>query len=382
MAQRIIAHFDLDAFFVNVELQLHPEYKGKPIVVGGEGNRGIVSTCSYEARAFGIHSAMPMATAKKLCPHAIVLNEGRRHYGIYSRQVTEIIAAKAPLFEKASIDEFYIDLTGMDKFHNVLEWTNQLREEIMNTTNLPISFGLASNKMVAKIATDAAKPNGYLFIPYGKEKDFLAPLAVNKIHGVGEATYSHLLQLGIETVGDILKFSKIELEEKLGKFGGSLWYKAQGISNSIVSPYREAKSISSENTFMEDTSDVEFLQGEIVRLTEKIGHELREEGKMATSVTLKIRYKGFDTFSKQTTIPATDFDHDFIPIAKSLFQQLYKPGALVRLIGVKLGNFVEPYQQGDLFANKEKLNKLYKAIDGVKDKFGKKLLNRAGGKKK
>jgi DNA polymerase IV len=380
MPQRIIAHFDLDAFFVNVELLLHPEYKGQPIIVGGVGNRGIVSTCSYEARAFGIRSAMPMVTARKLCPQAIILNEGRKDYGKYSRYVTEIIAAKAPLFEKASIDEFYLDLTGMDKYHDVLEWTKALRQEIMDKTTLPISFGLASNKMVAKIATDAAKPNGFLFIPFGKEKEFLKGLPVNKIHGVGESTYSNLLQLGIAKVGDILQFTKKEMEDKLGKHGISLWYKAQGIHTREVTQYYEAKSVSSENTFNEDTNDVNFLMSEIVRLTEKIGHELRDDSKMATSVTIKIRYKGFETTSKQTTIAATDYDHDFIPVAKDLFTQLYKKEKMVRLIGVRLSNFVLPYQQADLFSNKEKLNNLYKAIDDVKDKFGRKLLNRAGGK--
>jgi DNA polymerase-4 len=374
--QRIIAHFDLDAFFVNVELLLHPEFRGKPIIVGGVGNRGIVTTCSYEARAFGVHSAMPMATATKLCPQAIILNEGRSQYGKYSRYVTEIIAAKAPLFEKASVDEFYIDLTGMDKHFDVLEWTKALRQEIIDKTQLPISFGLASNKMVAKIATDAAKPNGFLFIQFGKEKEFLSTLPVNKIPGVGESAYSALLQMGIAKIGDINNFSLVQMEEAMGKHGTSLWYKAQGIHHRIVTPYHEAKSVSSENTFNEDTKDVVFLLSEIVRLTEKIGHELRDDGKMATCITVKIRYKGFETTSKQMSIPATDYDHDFIKAAKEVFQQLYKKGALVRLIGVRLSNFVLPYQQADLFKNKEKLNNLYKAIDEVKDKFGKKLLNR------
>jgi DNA polymerase IV len=380
MPQRIIAHFDLDAFFVNVELLKNPELRGKPILVGGDGNRGIVSTCSYEARAFGIHSAMPMATAKRLCPQAIVLNSSRSDYGKYSRYVTEIIAAKAPLFEKASIDEFYLDLTGMDKYHNVLEWTKELRQEIMDKTLLPISFGLGSNKMIAKIATDEAKPNGFIFVQYGKEKDFLAGLKVNKFSGVGESTYKVLVQMGINTIGDITKRTEQEMELALGKHGSDLWHKAQGKHTRIVTPYRESKSVSSENTFNEDTKEETFLLAEIVRLTEKIGHELRDDGKMATAITIKIRYKGFETTSKQTTINATDYDHDFIPAAKELFHQLYRKGELVRLIGVRLSNFVLPYQQADLFSNKEKLNNLYKAIDEVKDKFGRKLLNRAGGK--
>jgi DNA polymerase-4 len=380
MPQRIIAHFDLDAFFVNVELLKNPGLKGKPVIVGGQSDRGVVSAASYEVRKMGIHSGMPMITAKKLCPHAIILNGGRADYGKYSRFVTELIAAKAPLFEKASIDEFYLDLTGMDKYYDVFEWAKNLRQEIMEKTLLPISFGMGSNKMVAKIATDEAKPNGYLFVEFGKEKEFLATLKVNKFPGVGESTHLVLQQMGIETIGDITTRTVEEMEQALGKHGYDLWHKAQGKHTRAVTPYHEAKSVSSENTFHEDSKEERFLLAEIIRLTEKIGHELRDDGKMATTITVKIRYKGFETTSKQTTIPASDYDHDFIPVAKDLFKQLYRKGQLVRLVGVRLGNFVLPYQQTDLFHNKEKLNNLYKAIDEVKDKFGRKLLNRAGGK--
>jgi DNA polymerase IV len=362
-SQRIIAHFDLDAFFVNVELLRHPELRGKPIIVGGYSDRGVVSAASYEARKFGIHSAMPMIKAKQLCPQAIILNGGRSDYGKYSRYVTEIIAAKAPLFEKASVDEFYLDLTGMDKYYDVLEWTKALRQEIMDKTLLPISFGLAANKMVAKIATDEAKPNGYLFVQFGKEKEFLSTLKVNKFPGVGESTHQVLQRMGITYIGDICKLTEQQMEEALGKHGTDLWHKAHGKHSRAVTPYHEAKSISSENTFNEDSTDTVFLLQEIVRLTEKIGHELREEGKMSTCVAVKIRYKGFDTFSKQTT-------------AKELFTQLYTKDRPVRLLGVRLSNFIIPYQQTDLFNNKEKFNNLYKAIDNVKDRFGKKLLNR------
>lgn len=382
MPQRIIAHFDLDAFFVNVELLLHPEYKGKPILVGGYGTRGIVSTCSYEARAYGIHSAMPMATAMKLCPHAIVLNDGRHTYGQYSRYITDIIAAKAPLFEKASIDEFYLDLTGMDAYHNPLEWAKALRQEIMQKTLLPISFGLASNKMIAKIATDEAKPNGYLHVQYGKEREFLSMLPVNKFSGVGDSTHKVLQQLGITTIGDITKRNIQELEQALGKHGTDLWHKAHGIHHRPVTPYHEAKSISSETTFDADTSDTTYLLAQLVRLTEKVCHELRTDGKMATSLTVKIRYKGFETTSKQCTIAATDYDHELIPAAKELFAQLYRPSQLVRLVGVRLGNFIVPYQQGNLFSNKAQLNNLYRAIDEVKDKYGRSMLVRAAGKEK
>src|SRR5687767_11894974 len=248
--KRHIAHFDLDSFFVSVEILNDPSLKGKPVIVGGR-ERGVVAACSYEARKFGIHSAMPMKTAMRLCPHVTIVKGSRGEYIRYSRWVTEIIAAKAPLFEKASIDEFYLDLTGMDKYFNPYQWTIDLRQEIIDKTGLPISFGLASNKMVAKIATDEAKPNGYLHIAFGREKEFLAPLKVNKIPGVGEHMFQALCDLGIETI-DHLAAQPIELlESRFGKYGGDLWNKAHGIHNGAVVPYHEAKSISTESTFDE-----------------------------------------------------------------------------------------------------------------------------------
>ncbi|CAF4346805.1 unnamed protein product, partial [Rotaria magnacalcarata] len=233
----------------------NPFLLGKAVIVGGTKDRGVVTTCSYEARKFGVRSAMPMKQAMQLCPHAILVQGTRGEYSRYSRWVTEIIAAKAPLFEKASIDEFFIDLTGMDKFFNPLQWTIDLRHLIMNETKLPISFGLSSNKMISKIATDEAKPNGYLYIPPGKEKEFLAPLPVNKFSGVGEQTFLKLKSLGIHLIGDILQHDTKYLEKELGKWGVDLYLKAQGISTSIVAPYREAKSISNENTFHENIAD-------------------------------------------------------------------------------------------------------------------------------
>ncbi|HEX4851529.1 MAG TPA: DNA polymerase IV, partial [Puia sp.] len=248
MSQRLIAHFDLDAFFVSVECLNNPALKGKPLLVGGHSERGVVAACSYEARNYGIHSAMPMKTAMKLCPHAIVLGGSRGEYSKFSRKVTEIIASSAPLFEKASIDEFYLDLSGMNKYFDPYQWTIDLRKRIIDETQLPISFGLAANKMVAKIATDEAKPNGYLYIPPGMEKEWLAPLKVSKIPGVGEQTYLALQSMGIETIRDIDKYSAEFLESKFGKWGWALWNKSQGIHEGEVIPYHEAKSISTENT--------------------------------------------------------------------------------------------------------------------------------------
>ncbi len=375
--QRYIAHFDLDSFFVSVEVLNDPTLKGKAVIVGGSKDRGVVTTCSYEARKFGVRSAMPMKQAMKLCPHAIIVRGTRGEYSKYSRMVTDIIAAKAPLFEKASIDEFYIDLTGMDKFFDPYQWTIDLRNEIIEKTGLPISFGLATNKMVAKIATDEAKPNGYLFVQPGMEKIFLAPLSVNKFSGVGEHTFEKLKAMGIFTIQQLSETSIEILEKKLGQNGASLWRKSQGIHHAEVHPYHEAKSISTENTFEENKMDLNFLLSELVRMTEKVAYELRKDEKLAGCIAVKIRYPDFETTSRQTTIDYTFRDDELIPQAIDLFHKLYRKGEPVRLLGVRLSELTNEATQGSLFDDAEKKNKLYKAIDDVKDKFGKSLLQKA-----
>lgn len=347
------------------------------MIVGGSRERGVVTACSYETRKFGVHSAMPMATAMKLCPQAIIVRGTRGEYSRYSRWVTDIIAAKAPKFEKASIDEFYIDLTGMDRFFDPFQWTKDLRHEITEATKLPISFALASNKFVAKVATDQAKPNGYIFIQPGKEKEFLAPLSVNKIPGVGESTFKVLSALGIATIGDILRFTVEELEQQLGKWGIDLWNKAQGIHYGEVHEYHEAKSISTENTFEHNSSQEEFLLSELVRMTERVAFELRQEEKLAGCVAVKIRYPDFETTSKQTTIDYTFRDDELIAVAKDLFHKLYRKGQAVRLLGVRLSELTNHAMQASLFDDAEKKSSLYKAIDSVKNKFGRASLIKA-----
>ena len=378
--QRIIAHFDLDSFFVSVEVLNNPSLKGKPVLVGGHSERGVVAACNYEARKFGIHSAMPMKTAMRLCPQAIVVGGSRGEYGRFSRWVTEIIAAEAPLFEKASIDEFYIDLTGMDKYYNAFEWTKQLREKIIATTQLPISFGLASNKMIAKMATDEAKPNGCLWVPCGKETDFLDPLKVSKIPGVGAQTFRSLLQVGIETIKELREAKAAMLERYVGNYGIELWHKANGRHDGLVHEYHEAKSVSTENTFEENKTDVNFLLNELVRMTEKIAFELRQENKMAGCIAVKIRYPDFETTSRQVAIPYTFYDDELILIAKDLFHKLYRKGQPVRLLGVRLNELTAEAVQTNLFTDTSKKASLYKAIDDVKNRFGKGFLTKAAGK--
>ncbi len=375
--QRYIAHFDLDSFFVSVEMLQDPSLLGKAVVVGGSRDRGVVTTCSYEARKFGVRSAMPMRKAMELCPHAIIVKSSYGLYAKYSAWVTTIIAANAPLYEKASIDEFYIDLTGMDTFFNPLEWTIRLRQTIMDETGLPISFGLATNKLVAKIATDEAKPNGYLFVTTGKEKEFLAPLPVEKLGGVGKKSHQTLLALGIYTIGDILKYDGVLLEKVLGKWGTQLIRQANGLSDSVVSPHRESKSISAENTFEENTLDVDILLAQLVGQAERVAYELRQEKKYATCVAIKFRNANFETTTRQITIPATIADSDIIKAATDLFTKLYVPGTLVRLLGVRLTGLTDTGAQINLFDNKTEQYALYGAIDSVKNKFGKSVLRKA-----
>lgn len=375
--KRYIAHFDLDSFFVSVEMLQDPSLLGKAVVVGGSRDRGVVTTCSYEARKFGVRSAMPMRRAMELCPHAIVVKSSYGLYSKYSAWVTNIIAANAPLYEKASIDEFYIDLTGMDTFFNPLEWTIRLRQTIMDETGLPISFGLASNKLVAKIATDEAKPNGYLFVTPGKEKEFLAPLPVEKLGGVGKKSHQTLLGLGIHTIGDILHFDPAVLEKVLGKWGTQLIRQANGKSDSVVSPHRESKSISAENTFEENTSDMDILLAQLVGQAERVAYELRQEKKYATCVAIKFRNANFETSTRQITVPATIADTDIIKAATDLFTKLYVPGTKVRLLGVRLSGLTNVGAQTNLFDNKTEQHALYEAIDAVKNKYGKSLLRKA-----
>ncbi|HRP32271.1 MAG TPA: DNA polymerase IV [Agriterribacter sp.] len=371
VTHRTIAHFDLDAFFVSVECINNPSLKGIPLIVGGSKERGVVAACSYEARKFGIQSAMPMATAMRLCPQATVVNGTRSEYTRYSRWVTEIISAKAPLFEKASIDEFYLDLSGMERFFDTWCWTIDLRNEITNQTGLPISFGLASNKMMAKIATNEAKPNGYVQVKPGMEAAFLSPLPVNAIPGIGKQTHQHLLSLGIQTIGDLSARTPADLEFLLGAAGPELWNKSQGIHNSAVVPYQEAKSISKENTFDTNTSDLDFITRELVRMTESVAYELRRDDKIAGCIAVKLRYPDFETTTHQMAIDYTCFDDELLPAARMLFQKFYRKGQAIRLLGVRLSELTNGATQTNLFEDNEKKAELYAAIDAVKERFGK-----------
>lgn len=371
-----IAHFDLDSFFVSVEIKNNPSLKGKPVLVGGY-ERGVVAACSYEARKFGIHSAMPMKKAIQLCPQAIVTNASRGDYSKYSRWVTEIIASKVPLFEKASIDEFYIDLTGMDKFFGVSKYAKELRQHIMNETGLPISGGLSTARFISKMATNEAKPNGFLEIPHGKEKEFLWPLGIEKINGVGKQTEQQLKSFGIYTIEDIAKTPLELMVRYAGKWGESLWHKAHGIGSADITTDWEQKSMSHENTFDKDYTDIDFLHKELVRLTEKTAYSLREDEKMTGCVTVKIRYSDFESTSRQETVDYTALDDVLIAKVKDLFNKTWQTGRPVRLLGVRFSHMIPITMQMSLFENSVGKLSLYKAVDDIKERFGSKVVTKA-----
>ncbi len=371
-----IAHFDLDSFFVSVEIINNPSLKGKPVLVGGY-ERGVVAACSYEARKFGIHSAMPMKKAMQLCPQAIITSSSRGDYSKYSRWVTDIIASKVPLFEKASIDEFYIDLSGMDRFFGVSRYAKELRETIIKETGLPISCGLSSARFISKMATNEAKPNGFLEIPHGKEMEFLWPLGIEKINGVGKHTEQHLKSFGIYTIEDIAKTPKELMEKYAGKWGESLWQKAHGIGSAEIVTDWEQKSMSHENTFDTDYTDISFLHQELVRLTEKTAYSLREDEKLTGCITVKVRYSDFETTSRQETVDYTALDDVLIAKVKDLFTKLYQAGRPVRLLGVRFSHMIPMTMQMSLFENNVEKLQLYKAVDDIKDRFGSKLVAKA-----
>lgn len=377
--ERSIVHMDLDTFFVSCERLLDSRLNGKPILIGGTSDRGVVASCSYEARTFGIHSAMPMRMARQLCPEAIVLRGNSGTYTKYSQLVTDVVKEAVPLYEKTSVDEFYIDLTGMDQFFGCHQLASELRQRIMRETGLPISFGLSANKTVSKIATGEAKPNNEIKINKGAEKPFLSPLSVKKIPMVGEVTYRSLCDLGIKKIQTVQEMPMEMLARVFGKSGVSIWKKANGIDNSPVVQYRERKSISTERTFDKDTTDIGKLESILVAMTENLVFQLRRGNKLTSCITFKIRYSDFQTYTTQKRISYSSSDHKIIPIVKELYKKLYERRMLVRLIGVKFSHLVEGGFQIDLFDDDEKIINLYQAMDKMRERYGDRAVIRARG---
>jgi DNA polymerase IV len=374
---RNIAHMDLDSFFVSVERLFDSRLLGKPILIGGSSDRGVVASCSYEARKFGVHSAMPMRVARQLCPEAILVRGDFEKYSQKSHEVTEIVKESVPLFEKSSIDEFYMDLTGMDRFFGCFKLAHELRQRIIRETGLPISLGLSQNKTVSKVATGEAKPNNEKQIPFGQEKPFLAPLSVRKIPMIGEKTSQMLYNMGVKKVHTLQQMPAQLLEATFGKNGKMIWEKANGIDQNPVIPYSEAKSISSENTFEQDTIDIKMLEATLTAMCEQLASKLRQKGQLTACVSVKIRYSDFETHTMQQRIPYTSADHTLLPIVKELFKKLYSRRLLIRLIGVRFSSLVYGNYQINLFEDTQEQINLYQALDRLNVKYGDKTVCRA-----
>ncbi len=376
---KTILHLDLDTFFVSVERLINSELRDKPLLVGGTSDRGVVAACSYETRGFGVHSGMPMKMARELCPEAVVIRGNAGTYSKHSDVVTDIIKEKVPVFEKSSIDEFYADLSGMDRFFGSYRYASELRKTIMKETGLPISFGLSVNKIVSKVATNEAKPNNQLKVDLGYEKPFLAPLSVKKIPMVGDKTYQTLRNLGLRKIKTVQDMPVDIMQRVLGANGRVIWKRANGVDHSPVIPFSERKSISTERTFNKDTIDVAKLRGILIAMTENLAFQLRRGEKLTACIAVKIRYSDFNTYSKQMRIPYTSADHILIPKILDLFKTLYNRRLLVRLVGIRFSHLVSGNYQINLFEDTEEALNLYSAMDTIRERFGDKSILRASG---
>ncbi len=374
-----ILHMDLDTFYVSVERLLDSRLEKKPILLGGTSDRGVVASCSYEARKFGVHSGMPMRQAQQLCPEGIVIRGNTSNYTKYSKLVTDILKEHVPILEKSSIDEFYADLSGMDKFFGCYQYASELRSTIIKETGLPISFGLSINKTVSKVATGEAKPNNQIKIDLGQEKLFLAPLSVKKIPMVGDKMFQTLCNMGVKQIRTVQAMPLEMMEDVFGKNGKTVWKKANGIDHSPVIPFSERKSISTERTFDKDTIDIQKLEALITSMAENLAFQLRRGTKLTACVTIKIRYSNFNTYTKQVKIPYTSADHILIPAALNLFRQLNDKRLLIRLVGLRFSNLVHGNYQINLFDDAQEQLALYQAMDKIRERHGERSIVRAIG---
>jgi DNA polymerase IV len=376
--KRAIAHMDLDTFFVSCERLKNSSLIGLPLIIGG-GDRGVVASCSYETRYFGVRSAMPIKMALKLCPDAKVIKGDMEYYSNMSHTVTEIIQEKAPVLEKASIDEFYMDLSGMDKFFGCYQWTTEIADSVTKNTGLPISFALSTNKTVSKIGTGESKPSGKLEIQEQQVKPFLNPLSIKKIPMVGNVTFQLLSRIGVRTIQTLSEMPVEVLQQLIGKNGIELWKKSNGIDEAPVIPYSERKSISTENTFSQDTIDITGIKSILSGMVEQLCFQLRKEKWLTSVVVIKIRYSNFDTETKQYRIPYTSTDHTLLRYVLDLFNKVYTRRMRIRLVGVKFTGLVHGCHQMNLFEDTEELMNLYQAMDKIKLRFGNMSVGRASG---
>ena len=376
--ERAIAHMDLDTFFVSCERLKNSVLEKQPVIIGG-GDRDVVASCSYEVRKFGVRSAMPIKMALRLCPDAKVIKGDMEYYSNMSHLVTEVIQEKVPVLEKASIDEFYLDLSGMDQFFGCFQWTNEIADAVQKNTGLPISFALSTNKTVSKIGTGESKPVGRFEVKEKNIQNFLNPLSIKKIPMVGTETFNLFSRLGVKTIQTLSEMPVEVLHQLIGKNGTVLWKKAHGIDDTPVVPYSERKSISTEDTFSEDTIDVYQIRSILSGMVEKLAYQLRQEKWLTSTVTVKIRYSNFDTETKQCKVPYTSADHTLLRAVLELFHKVYTRRMRIRLIGIRFTGLVHGSHQMDLFEDTEELISLYQTMDRIKNRFGTSSVGRASG---
>ena len=371
---RHILHLDLDAFFVSVERVLDPRLRDRPVIVGGDPQgRGVVASASYEARQYGVRSAMPLAQAKRLCPHAVFVVSHHSRYVEFSKAVLVILREYAPVVEMASVDEFYLDMTGCDRLHrNVFAAAAGIKQQIRKRTGLPSSIGLGTNKLIAKIATTLCKPDGLLWVFPGEEASFLAPLPVSYLPGIGQHTRDRLQELGIGTIGELSQFPSPLLSTVFGEWGRQMSERARGLCPTPVTEHWEPKSISREITFSADTVDPVVLEMTLCRLAERAGYGLRQQGVMASTVGIKLRYSDFQTVSRSRTIPPSDDDVTIFRTARALLEKAFSRRVRIRLLGIKLSRLAPRDPQGSLFILPEdtRRTRLARSADRVREKFG------------
>ncbi len=380
--ERVVVHLDLDSFYASVECLRDSKLSDQPLIIGGGSDRGVVASCNYAARKFGVRSAMPMRFALRLCPHAKVLKGDMELYSRYSHTVTDIIREKAPVVEKASIDEFYLDISGMDRYFGSLKWSTELTETITKETGLPISFGLSVNKTVSKIATGEGKPKGKMEVPSAMVRPFLNPLSIRKIPLVGDTTFQLLSRIGIRKIETLSEMPVEMLQELLGQNGKEIWKKANGIDEAPVEPYNEKKSLSTEQSFDQDTIDIPKIKSVLVGMVEKLGFQLRKEQWLCSTVVVKIRYNNMDTHTQQCKIAYTSADHILLEKVNSLFYKLYERRMRLRLIGIRFSGLVRGTYQINLFEDTNEMLSLYQAIDKMKKRFGYNAVQRCAGMQK
>jgi len=379
-AGRHVLHLDLDAFFASVEELLDPSIAGKPILVGGDpSERGVVASASYAARAYGARSAMPMSQALRLCPQAVVRHGHRKEYASYSKQVMNMLAEYTPLVEQLSIDEAFLDVTGCERlFGPADELAYRIQERVRRETGLPCSLGVASNKLVAKVASQEAKPNGVLIVPAGQEASFLAPLAIERLWGVGEVTAERLRHTGITTIGQLAALAEVQMKALFGSAAAEMQQRALGLDNRPVGGQAEHKSISQEHTFARDVGSIEMLRRALLDMSEDVATQLRRGGECGRTIVLKMRYPDFTTITRRVTLKQpTDLTEVIHRQAVELLHKEWKPGTQVRLIGVGVSGLTHARQLSLFDAPGKRLGKLSRTVDAIRRKYGKDAIRRA-----